>query len=50
MIVTKMIKDFIQYITEGFLKIFSPDNDDYPAIGVQPYGGVIDYRNSDFNW
>lgn len=49
MIVTRKVKDIIQYITEGFLKIFSPDSDDYPAIGVQPYGGTINYRNSNFD-
>lgn len=28
-----------QYLAEPMLRIFSPSDDSYPAIGVQPYGG-----------
>lgn len=45
-----IIKSIIQYITEGFMEIFSPNQDSYPAIGVQPYGGTISSNNSNFNW
>ena len=46
----QIIKSVIQYITEGFIEIFSPDNDNYPAIGVQPYGGIIVSNYSNFDW
>ena len=50
MIVTKAVKNIIQYITEGFIAIFSPNNDSYPTIGVQPYGGRIVARNARYEW
>ncbi len=34
-----MLRDFIQYITEAFARIFSPNDDQYPEIGVQPFEG-----------
>ncbi len=30
---------FFGKVIEAFLEIFSPANDDYPAVGVQPYTG-----------
>lgn len=52
MSIAKTVKDVvlyvIQYVTEGFVEIFSPDNDHYPAVGVQPFGGTI--NNSNFDW
>ena len=54
MIVAKTVKNMIvyviQYITEGFIEIFSPDNDNYPAVGVQPFGGTINNSSSSFDW
>ena len=50
MIVSKAVKDIVQYITEGFVAIFSPNKDDYPAIGVQPYGGTIVRHDSFYEW
>lgn len=49
MSITKVVKDFVQYITEGFIAIFSPDRDSYPAVGIQPFGGTIT-DNSRFDW
>lgn len=49
MIFLNTFKAAIQYAIEGFLEIFSPHVDRYPAIGVQPYGGTIT-RSSRFNW
>ena len=45
MVVNKTLKDVVQYLTEGFLRIFSPTDDEYPAIGVQPFDGEISYYN-----
>ncbi len=50
MIVTKTIKNIVQYITEGFVEIFSPSEDSYPAVGLQPYAGTIASRKSRHNW
>ncbi len=33
----KFLQDLVQYLTEGFARIFSPSDDEYPEIGVQPY-------------
>ena len=49
MIFLSTLKAAIQYLVEGFLEIFSPHADLYPAIGVQPYGGTITHR-SRFDW
>ena len=46
MVVIKTLKDVVQYLTEGFLRIFSPIDDEYPAIGIQPFYGDISYYNS----
>jgi len=29
----------LQYLTEPVRRIFGPDDNSYPEIGVQPYGG-----------
>jgi predicted ribosomally synthesized peptide with nif11-like leader len=31
--------NFFRKLAESFLDIFSPDRDNYPAVGVQPYDG-----------
>lgn len=49
MIFLNTLRASIQYIIEGFLEIFSPRVDCYPAIGVQPYGGTITH-SSRFDW
>ena len=46
MMISKTLKDIIQYITEGFARIFSPTDDEYPAIGVQPFEGEEYIPNS----
>ena len=50
MSVTKAIKDIVQFITEGFLEIFRANDDSYPSVGLQPYGGRISARNSRYKW
>jgi len=46
MTITKVISSIVQYVTEGFLRIFSPSQDSYPEIGVQPYGGTISHYSA----
>jgi hypothetical protein len=40
------IKNIIQYLTEGFARIFSPTDDQYPEIGVQPFEGEVNYLST----
>ena len=37
MSINTMLQNIIQYITEGFARIFSPAKDKYSDIGVQPF-------------
>lgn len=37
MSINKMLQGLVQYITEGFARIFSPAKDEYSDIGVQPF-------------
>lgn len=45
MMILDAINLFVKYITEGFIQIFSPEYEQYPAIGVQPYSGTINHRS-----
>jgi len=36
---SKMLGNVVQYISEAFMRIFGPNDDAYPAIGVQPFTG-----------
>jgi hypothetical protein len=40
--VKNVIQYIIQYIVEGFTRIFSPNDDQYPAVGIQPFSGIIE--------
>lgn len=31
----------MQYFTEAFARVFGPSDDEYPAVGVQPFDGEI---------
>ncbi len=46
----RIVRDIVQFITEGFLEIFRANNDNYPAVGLQPYGGTISTRHSRYEW
>jgi hypothetical protein len=35
----KMTADAVQYLSEGVARLFSPQDDQYPNIGVQPFEG-----------
>ena len=50
MTIVETVKNIVQYITEGFARIFSPNSDEYPAIGVQPFEGTIYHHNSQSYW
>ncbi|MEB3249564.1 MAG: hypothetical protein VKK07_09490 [Merismopediaceae bacterium] len=37
--IQKSVQDLVQYFTEAFARIFGPSTDEYPEVGVQPFGG-----------
>lgn len=43
----KMLSNITQYLSYGVLRIFSPNRDDYPASGVQPFTGDPYHQDSD---
>ncbi len=45
--ITKTIQDLVQYVTEAFARIFGPNDDEYPNIGVQPFEGEPNQRTTD---
>jgi len=36
-----MLKELMQYLTEAFVRVFGPSDDEYPAVGVQPFEGEV---------
>lgn len=49
MAISKMIATMTQYISEAVMRIFGPNDDAYPMIGVQPFTGEV-YRETADNW
>lgn len=39
MAISRMIESVLQYISEAATRIFGPNDDAYPVIGVQPFTG-----------
>jgi hypothetical protein len=37
--IPQKLQNFMQYITEAFARIFGPNDDEYPKVGVQPFEG-----------
>ena len=35
----KWLQQLVQYLVKGVARIFTPPDDDYPAVGVQPFEG-----------
>ncbi len=46
----EMLNGVTQYISEAFIRIFSPSDDAYPAIGVQPFSGEPFNENQKTYW
>ena len=47
----KALQQIIQYILAAVLRIFSPDSDQYPATGVQPFEGEsVDRKKVNREW
>jgi hypothetical protein len=47
--ISELVKNFVGYITEAFARIFGPNKDEYPEIGVQPFEGEP-YHASETDW
>jgi hypothetical protein len=45
MSISRIIDDVIQYISGAVSRIFSPSDDNYPEIGVQPFEGDSDKKD-----
>lgn len=41
MAISRMLASIAQYVSEAAMRIFSPTDDAYPVIGVQPFTGDI---------
>ena len=50
MIFTQALSNIVQYIGEGFARIFSPSDDKYPIVGIQPFGGEIYSPTNYLDW
>jgi hypothetical protein len=37
--IAKVVQDMVQYLVEAATRLFSPSDDQYPNVGVQPYDG-----------
>lgn len=37
--IQKSMHEMVQYLTEAFVRVFSPSTDEYPEVGVQPFDG-----------
>lgn len=48
----KVMNATLDFIAEAFLRIFSPTDDAYPVIGVQPFSGEISSNPKayEMNW
>jgi hypothetical protein len=47
--ISKSFANMAQFISEAFMRIFTPANDAYPVIGVQPFTGNI-YKKGKAVW
>jgi hypothetical protein len=43
------VQEILRYLIEAVLEVFSPNHDDYPTTGIQPFSGEI-HSESYLNW
>lgn len=48
--VYQQIEKVAEYLSGGFLRIFSPTDDAFPVIGVQPYQEIPLKKKRRFDW
>ena len=49
MAISRMLTNMAQFISEAFMRIFTPAIDAYPVIGVQPFTGSM-YKRGRAAW
>jgi hypothetical protein len=47
--IASMMSQVLSYLSEGIARIFSPDRDEYPKTGVQPFEGEV-HREGRADW
>lgn len=45
MAISSLVERITRYLTEAVMRIFGPNDDQYPLIGVQPFTGEL-YKSS----
>ncbi|BAZ00859.1 hypothetical protein NIES37_48570 [Tolypothrix tenuis PCC 7101] len=50
MSISRIIANITQYISEAAMRIFAPNDDAYPVIGVQPFTGDPYKKGMADNW
>jgi len=50
MAIFRMVTNMAQFISEAFMRIFTPANDAYPVIGVQPFTGNLYKKGRAASW
>lgn len=48
--VYKVFNGVTQYISEAVIRIFGPNDDAYPMIGVQPFSGEPFHKSKKADW
>ncbi len=46
----KLFDSITRYISEAIARIFGPNDDAYPEIGVQPFSGEPSQENGKTDW
>ncbi len=47
--IRSLLESSITYISEAVVRVFSPSDDNYPVIGLQPYSGEPYLENALLN-
>ncbi|MBR8838118.1 MAG: nicotinate phosphoribosyltransferase [Stigonema ocellatum SAG 48.90 = DSM 106950] len=50
MAISRMLARITQYISEAVMRIFAPNDDAYPFIGVQPFTGKPYHKGTTEIW
>jgi hypothetical protein len=50
MSIYKLLNGMTQYISEAVVRIFGPNDDAYPVVGVQPFSGEPFEGNKRADW
>ncbi|TAF09625.1 MAG: nicotinate phosphoribosyltransferase [Nostocales cyanobacterium] len=50
MAISKMLANITQFVSEAFMRIFSPTDDAYPMIGFQPFTGIPYKERNAASW